>query len=274
MKEHWIGGNSMNIVLRELRSYRKALIIWSVCIIIFTAMAFAKYAGFAAMGSEANELLESLPDFMKNAFGLSSLNLTEIKGYYSVLFMYYALITGIHAVMLGATIISKEARDKTADFLMVKPITRSSMITSKIIVGFIDVLIINIVTGLTTIIFVNINNNGESITGGLINGMVVLLIIQCIFFSLGLAISSFTGKAKKATTISTGIILIMYFLDVFRNISDKLDFVKYITPFSYFDTIKVLNGNGFEALYIVLSIIIIVVSIVLAYTNYQRKDIL
>jgi ABC-2 type transport system permease protein len=237
-------------------------------------MAFTKYAGFAAMGSEANELLERLPDLFKNAFNMSSSNITEIKGYYSVLFMYYTLITGIHAIMLGATIISKEARDKTADFLMVKPITRSSMITSKLIASFISILIINIVTGVTTIIVVDINNKGESITSSLIYSMIVILIIQCIFLSLGLLISAFAEKAKKATTMSTGIILIMYFLDIFRNISDKLDFVKYITPFSYFNINKVLNGNGFEVLYIVLSIIIILVSVILTYTNYQRKDIL
>ncbi|GKX31211.1 hypothetical protein SH1V18_36910 [Vallitalea longa] len=264
----------MNIVRRELRAYSKALIIWSICIILFTVLALVKYEGFAAMGNEANEILESLPDFMKNIFGMASINLAMMKDYYAILFVYYVLIAGIHAVMLGATIISKEARDKTGDFLMVKPVTRAYIITNKVLAGFISILIINIVICLSSIILVDIYNDGESITTGIIYLCLVLFIIQCIFLSIGLAISALTKSSKKATNISTAIILVMYFLDIVIKISDDLNFVKYATPFAYFDPNKVIMGNGINSLYIVLSIIIIVISVIITYTNYQRKDIL
>ncbi|MCT4541960.1 MAG: ABC transporter permease [Vallitalea sp.] len=263
----------MNIVMRELRANRKSLIIWSGCIIVLIAMGMAKYQGFAALGEEADELLATLPEFMQKAFGFGTGKLTEIKNYYSIFYMYFVLMAGIHAVMLGATIILKEARDKTADFLMVKPITRTKIITSKIIAAFINIVIFNIVIGITSISFVSVYNKGESITGDIIRVMIALFIVQCIFLGIGFLISSLTKSAKKASSLSTTILLIMYFLSMARNISDKIDFVKYITPFAYFDAKLAMNGN-FDFLYIIISVIIVSIAFIITYINNQKRDII
>ncbi|GKX31214.1 hypothetical protein SH1V18_36940 [Vallitalea longa] len=264
----------MNIVKRELRANMKAIIIWSISIILFTTLAFNEYKGFAAIGNEANAFLEGLPDILKSMFGLASINLSRVEDYYSILFTYFVLIAGIHAVMLGATIISKEARDKTGDFLMVKPVTRKHIITSKVIAGFISVIIINIITGLSSIVFVHHFSEDQSVITGMIYLSMTLLLIQCIFLSIGLASSTLTRSAKKATNISTAIILTMYFLDIIIKLSDKLGFLKYATPFAYFNPNKVIMGKGIDYIYISFSIIIILICLLITYTNYQKKDIL
>lgn len=263
----------MNIIIRELKANRKALIIWSVCIILFIVMGMAKFEGFAAMGEEADKLLSVYPEAMQKAFGLDSIKLTEIKGYYSIFYMYFVLIAGIHAAMLGANIISKEARDKTADFLMVKPVTRSYIITNKIIAGFINIIIINLAISITSIIYVNKYNTGESFIESMIGVMITLFINQCIFLSIGLALSAVTKSSKKASSISAGIIVAMYMLSIARDISDKVDFVKYVTPFAYFNAREIIRGNNIELLYVVLSIIIIIACIVVTYIKNQTKDI-
>lgn len=264
----------MNIVLRELRANGKALIIWSICIVVFVAMGMMKYASFVVMGEEANEIMNVLPEFMQKAFGFGAISLTNIRGYYSIFNMYFILLLGIHASMLGATIIAKEARDKTADFLMVKPITRQQMITSKIIAAFINLMIINIVLAITSIAFVAANNDGESATGAIIGMMGTLFILQCVFFSIGLALSALTKSSKKASSMATGILLTMYILSIAKDFSDKLDFVKYITPFAYFSARDILFNRGIEWVYVIISLIIVVIGLVISYSQCQRKDIL
>lgn len=268
------GGIPMNMIIRELRANTKALIIWSICIVAFVAMGMAKYHGFAAMGEEANAVFEALPAFMQKMLGIGIISLTDIKGYFSIFNMYFVLLLGIHAVMLGATIIAKEARDKTADFLLVKPITRHQMITSKVIASVINLIIINIVLGVTSISFVAANNEGESATMAIIAMMGTLFLIQCIFFSLGLALSSITRSAKKASSISTAVLLIMYFLAMAKDMSDKLDFVKYISPFAYFNARDILFGKGIEWMYVILSLALVIIGLSITYGQYRRKDIL
>ncbi|MCT4598994.1 MAG: ABC transporter permease [Vallitalea sp.] len=263
----------MNIIIRELKANRKALIIWSVCIILFIVMGMAKFEGFSAMGEEADKLLSVYPEAIQKAFGLGTMKLTEIKGYYSIFYMYFVLIAGIHAAMLGANIISKESRDKTADFLMVKPVTRKHIITSKIIAALINIIIINLAIGITSIIYINKYNTGEPFTNTMIIIMITLFINQCIFLSMGLALSAITKSSKKASSLSTGIIVIMYMLSIARDISEKVDFVKYVTPFSYFNVKEIIRNNSVELLYVFLSLLIIIVCIIITYTKNQRKDI-
>ena len=62
--------------------------------------------------------------------GFSDLDLSKVSGYYGMLFIYLLLMATIHAAMLGATIIAKEERDKTSEFLFVKPVSRSKVITT------------------------------------------------------------------------------------------------------------------------------------------------
>ncbi len=64
--------------------------------------------------------------------------------------------------------------------------------------------------------------------------MGTLFILQCVFFSIGLALSALTKSSKKASSMATGILLAMYILSIAKDFSDKLDFIKYITPFFVF----------------------------------------
>lgn len=264
----------MNIVLREMRANRKALIIWSLSIIAFVAMGMMKFSSFSVMGEEANEIMDVLPEFMQKAFGFGTISLTNIRGYFSIFNMYFILLLGIHASMLGATIIAKEARDKTADFLMVKPITRQQMVTGKIIAAFINLVLLNVVLAVTSIGFVAANNDGESATGAIIAMMGTLLILQCLFFSLGLALSALTKSSKKASSTATGILLAMYILSIAKDLSDNLDFIKYITPFAYFNARDILFNRGIEGVYVVISLVVIIIGLGISYNQYQRKDIL
>lgn len=263
----------MNIISREMRANRKALIIWCVSMILLITIGMIKYQGFASMGEEANELMNNLPEVMKRIFGIGDINLTDIGGYYSIFYMYFALIAGIHAILLGASIISKEERDKTADFLLIKPIKRKQIVTSKIIASLLNIIILNIVTCVTSIIFVSKVNKGDSITSYIFKIMATLLVIQIVFFSIGLMISSLTKTAKKASSISTGVLLSTYILSMAISMYDKIEFLGYIIPFYYFDAKAILITGEIQSIYLLLSAIIIVVGIFITYNRYEYRDI-
>ena len=263
----------MNIVLRELKANRKALIIWCVSMFLFIAMGMVKYSGFSKMGSEVNEMMESLPKVMTSMFGINQIDLTSVGGYYSIFFIYFMLIAGIHAIMLGATIISKEERDKTADFLIVKPIKRHKAVTSKLIAAFINVLILNIVTFVGSVVIVAFYNKGESISGEIFKITCTLLILQIVFLSMGLLFSSLTKTTKKATGLSTGVILAMYMLSMAIPLTNKLDSLEFLTPFAYFDAKEIMLGHGVEMIYILISLVIVVVATSFTYVFFNKKDI-
>lgn len=263
----------MNIVLRELRANLKSLIIWSVCMVFLIFVGMAKYSGIEAAGQSANELFSQLPATVKSIFGINGLDLTSISGFYGVFYLYFILLAGIHAVMLGATIISKEERDKTADFLFVKPVTRSKVITAKLIAVLINLIIFNIVTLCTSIIAVAQFNKGASINGQIINLMIALFILQVIFASLGAGISVITRNTKKAVSLATTVFLITFILSVIIDIYNKVDFLKYFTPFKYFKTVQVMREGYFDPFFLCLSAVIIIACTAVAYIKFEKRNI-
>lgn len=262
----------MNIVLRELKSIRKSLIIWCSSIVFLIYVGMVKYDGFSKAGESANEMMDSLPTAMKAIFGVGDLDLAVISGYYIVFLMYFVLVCGIHAIMQGAVVVSKEERDKTADFLLVKPVKRNQVLTAKIIASFISMVVLNAVTWIASILIVNIYNQGSPINDLIAKLMIGLFIIQMIFFSVGLVFGVVMKSTKKATSVSTAFLLSTFILSAVIDMYSKLDFLKFLTPFKYFDGKKIYM-EGLQASNIILSLVIILVAITLSYVLYKKKDL-
>ncbi|MDD3268511.1 MAG: ABC transporter permease subunit [Syntrophomonadaceae bacterium] len=262
----------MNIVLRELRANLKSLVIWCLAMVFLIAVGMVKYAGIEAVGQSANQLLNQMPAVIKSMLGMNELDLTSISGYYGVFFLYFALLGGTHAVMLGALIISKEERDKTADFLFVKPVPRSKIITAKLAAVIINLAVFNLVTYFASVFFVAQYNRGESINDQIAYLMISLFILQLIFAAIGLGISGFAENAKKAASLSTTVFLITFFLSAAIDLYDKIDFLKYFTPFKYFPVVEVMQGS-FNTFFLFLSTAIILACTAMVYVTFQKRDI-
>jgi ABC-2 type transport system permease protein len=263
----------MNIVLRELRANLKSIIIWSLSMTFLIYVGMIKYSGFQSAGQSVNELFEQLPAAMKSILGMNGLDLTSISGFYAIFFLYFMLLAGVHAVMLGAVIIAKEEKDKTADFLFVKPVVRSKVITAKLSAAFINVVILNAVTLISSILIVSIYNKGESINSQIINLMLALFVIQVIFLSVGAVIAAISRNTKKSTSIATTILLSAFMLSVAIDLYKKLDFLEFLTPFKYFKTAEVMREGSFNPLYLLISLVIIIGCTASTYWIYKKRDI-
>ena len=123
----------MNIFWREMKSHRKSLIFWSIGVFLMVVSGMGKYEAYSSQGQSINVLIADIPKSLKAVMGFSDVDLSKISGYYTILFVYILLMATIHAAMLGANIIAKEERDKTAEFLFTKPLLRSTVDYGKII---------------------------------------------------------------------------------------------------------------------------------------------
>ena len=262
----------MNVFWREMIANRKALIIWSIGIVLLIASGMGKYAGMSASGQSINDFLAEMPQSLKAVLGMGTFDLTTASGYYGLLFLYLAMMATVHAAMLGANIISKEERDKTAEFLFLKPISRNKIITSKLLASFVNVLILNLVTYVTSIFIVQSYNKGEDVTGVITRLMAGMFILQLIYMFIGAAIAAISKHPKSAPAIATGILLLTFMLSIAIDLNSRIENLKYLTPFKYFDA-KNLMSTGFESVYVILSVVIIAVLFWATYVFYKNRDL-
>ena len=264
----------MNIFLRELKAHRKAIIIWSIAMIIFVYAGMQKYGTMVGQdgAEEFMNIINAMPRFLQAMLGISSLDITSPIGYYGVLFSYLLFMAAIHASMLGSNIIVKEERDKTAEFLMAKPVSRKRIVTFKLLASLINILIFNLVTFITCTLILK-NFTSEAIGKEMILSIIGCFFVQIIFLSIGVGIASIFKKYNKAGVTTMGIMLFTFVLSLIIDISDKINFLKIFTPFQYFEAKDFIVNGSLNIWFILLTMGIVGIILFFAYKEYAKRDL-
>ena len=263
---------NMNIFLRELRANRKTLIIWSVCMFLLVVSGMGKYTAYSASGS-GNEVFNNLPQSVKALLGFGSFDVSAMAGYFAMLFLYIELTVAIHAVLLGSGIIAKEERDKTTEFLIIKPVSRGTIITSKLFAALVNIFILNVVTFVSSIIMVAAYNKGDAISSEISMFMLSMFIVQLIFLTLGATLAAFTKNSKASGSLSAGILLATFVISKVTDLNINLNFLNLLTPFKYFNYEKIVDGNGLNVGIIILSLLLVGALSFLTYYFYKKRDL-
>jgi len=266
----------MNMVRRELKANARALVIWSVCMFLCVISGMAKFTAYTSAtttGPSINDLLKSMPTSIKALFGFASFDLATMSGYLALLFIYVELVAAIHAALLGTGIIAKEERDKTAEYLMVKPVSRAAILTSKLVAALINVVVINVVTLVSFLVVVPLYSKGSDASGEILMMTLSMFIVQLIFLSLGTVLAAGMKRSRAAGSVATGILFAAYFIARITDMSDKLRFLNVVSPFKYFDLPRIVAGGGLNPGIVVLSLALVVAFGVLTYVFYQKRDL-
>ncbi|WP_339063353.1 ABC transporter permease subunit [Tepidibacillus marianensis] len=264
----------MNIFLREWKRNRKSLLIWSIAISFLQFLQVSVYPSFSENLASTEQFLKALPEGLLKAFGMDQLNVGNILEYFG--FKAYLLLTlfgGIYAILLASNMLVKEESEKTIEFLLAKPITRTGMITQKILLVFFNIFLFNLmITSVTYVSFEIYKTEDYSISIFFLL-MTGAFLLHLTFASIGLAISAFLRKTKTVYPLAIGVIMGTYFLDVIAKITDQLEFLKYFSPFRYVDAPDIVLNGQIDSVYIGIMIIIMVFCLGFSYLYYQRKDI-
>lgn len=263
----------MNIFIREMKAHRKSLISWSIGMLFMIIGGMGKFSSYSGSGQSITELIDKMPKTLKAILGFGNFDVAKASGFYGMLFLYLLIMVTIHAVMLGANIISKEERDKTTEFLMVKPVSRTSIITSKLLAALANVLILNLVTLVLSISIVSNYSKGEAIVGGILILMVGMFILQLMFLFIGTGIASISKNPKISASIATTVLLVTFLISVVIDMNSKLEGLKYITPFKYYNPEYLMYGEGLEPIFVVLSLVIITSMVCVTYVFYKKRDL-
>jgi len=262
----------MNIFLHELKANFKSFIIWCVIMGLFVVTGAAKFSAYAN-NPEMLSILDNFPKAVLDALNMISFNLTTVTGFFGVMFVYFALMGSIAAAMWGGGIISKEERDKTVEFSLVLPVSRSRVITAKAIAALIYCIAFVLVTWGASIVASRSYTPDQVFFSFLRLEMLALFMIELIFLAVGLLLGCAMKQYKLSGSAAVGIILVTYFMSIVVTLDSRLDFLKYFTPFQYYDAGQLFRSGHLDTLYLALSAAIIVVCVAAAYLTYNHRDL-
>lgn len=262
----------MNIFMHELKAYRKSTIIWTISLIAMVVFFMSIYPAFAKDTADFKKIMEGYPPAIRNAIGINLGNFFTILGFYCFPFTFITLGGAVQAMNLGTSIVSKEAREKTADFLLTKPVTRTKVLTAKILAAFASIVITNIFYLAAACIAANQVKTADFSYKIFIMISLTMFFVQLIFLAFGMIISVSVSKLKSVISISLGVVFAFYFLGVFSDTTGKKA-ERYISPFKYFDTAYIMKHASYEASFLIAGAVLVILAIAASFLVYTKKDI-
>lgn len=241
--------------------------------VLMIAGGMGKYSTLSGEGQSLNDLMSVMPQSIQVILGLGDFDLTKASGFYGVLYLYLTIMAAIHAATIGAEIISKEERDRTAEFLMTKPISRGQVVTSKLLAGLVNVTVLNLVAFAASVAVVSSLAKDEAVVGDIAILMSGLLMLQLTFLALGTGSAAISRDPKGAASMATAVLLVTFMISVAMDLSGKLDILRFFSPFEYYQAKDLMYGGGFDAIYVALSVVITVALVVATYVFYDRRDL-
>lgn len=262
-----------NLFLKELKRNRKNLMIWSSIVIGFTFMVLAIFPYMAEMGEGITSLMESIPPEIGKAMGMDADTWSSILGFYSTYYgVYIIVLVSIFTTSTGATIISKEEKDHTSEFLLTRPISRKDIVVTKLISLFTLSLIIYGIQTTAAVIGMQLFAVTEVDWSVFIQMHVSGLVLILFFTTIGVLISMFVTPKKNFMGIVVGLTFGTYFLNAIGKSADAVSWISYFSPFNYLEITKDPTVS-FNYLAACILLTLGVAMLILSNKIYGKKDI-
>lgn len=260
----------MAILFHELRLNRTALIIWSAAISFMLGVCVIIYPEMSTQMGDISAMFSDMGAF-SSAFGMDQLNFGEFMGYFGIECGNVLGLGGaLFAAIVGASALAKEEKEHTAEFLLTHPLSRARIVTEKLLATLIQVCLINVVVIAVTvacIVLVGVEADAATLALVFLEHLILQLQIAAMTFGL----SAFLRRGELG--IGLGLVFALYFLNILANLSEDLEFLKFMSPFGYTDGSYIIPEAALEVKYLATGIGGAALGIVAAYWQYTRKDI-
>lgn len=262
----------MNIFRHEIRQYLRSTITWIVSIGFILVTFLSVFTSIAEGSEDFLKLFEGLPPQVLDAFSIDLINLLSLNGYYGYIMTYVILALSIMGMNLGLNLFAREYTDKTADFLLTKPVTRVKVVFAKLMAGLALLLLTNaVVTGIAYFIATLVQSEPIDFRVFLLISSTALL-TQLIFYSLGILVAVASNRIRSVVTISVSTVMAFFIAGMVSNVIQEEKLRPFI-PFLYFENALIIRNRSLEAFYLTLSLAIVVAFIALSFLIFKRKDI-
>lgn len=259
----------MRLLRQELQQNRKMLLIWTA---VVAGMIFVFMLMFPQMAGQ----MEDMSDIYANmggfsaAFGMDKISFATPMGFYGTeAGAMLSIGGGMLAALLGGNILCKEEGGHTAEFLFTMPIRRETAALSKLEAALLMAVLFNLVcmaAGIGAFALIGEEIAWKEFLLYHVSQILMQMEVVCLCF----CISAFLRKVSYGLGI--GVAMLLYFLQMFVNISDRVEWLKFVTPFYYADAACIFSASQVEWGLVALGAVYAFAAAAVGICQFGKKD--
>jgi ABC-2 type transport system permease protein len=262
----------VNILRHELRLSFRSWLYFTIGMLATFAIFAAFFSAFKSDTAVLYKLIQNFPPEFKAAFGFADVDLAEAIGYLSFIIGYIVLVGAVFGMKQGLSLLSEEVRVKTADFLLSKPVRRGQVVTAKLLAALVTIAAQNLIfyTLSLALIPALVKEPFDNMVFALLSFSIFF--VQLFFVGIGMLIASALQKLKSVMPVTLGVVFFFFIVEsINQSLLEKK--LTYLTPFSYFKGSGILKSRSYDMTYLLVDLAVFLVSVLLSYWIYQKKDI-
>ncbi len=264
-----------HLFAHELRRNRRQAIAWTGIVAGLVVLYSLFLPSIAESGDTFASMLEAYPEGLLKALNIedAAMFATPLGFHVTESGIVITILGGIFAASLGANLLLKEERDRTAEFLLAQPLSRVQVWAGKTAAAYVYVIAFNAVTFAVS---------AASITGfspdpvdlrALFIYDVYVLLLTGLLAALGLLLSAAVRRGRSMTGAAVAIALGGFFVDAISKTTEQARPIGYVSPYRFLD-VSVLDPDygitlGRLAYFLLGTAVLLTASAI----RYRRKDI-
>lgn len=257
-----------NITTKVLYEKRRGILLW-VIIIFVTNIAIAML--FPAIRDTMGTMIGSVPAGMEKWFGEASTWQTYTGYAGQELFGEMAIILIIVAILFGTSFLAGYENNGTLITLLSRQISRRQVYWQKYL-ALVVVLVVVAIAFFCGAIFGGLLL-GETVEIGILSKcMLMVFLLSLSLGSVAYALGGITGKSGVAGIIVGVYAFVAYIIASLSTAADVVDKLSYGSLFKYASAPDVI-ANGLNIIDIIILISVTVISILVAKTVFEKRDL-
>jgi len=255
----------------DLLSRSRVTLLWWV--IGTVAMGLYVVLVFDSIGSleDLRKLYDSYPESIKQLIG--DADISTINGWIQIeLLSWIPLILGMYGGIFAGGNISREAEQRTVDFILGLPVSRTQFMVSRLAAGLINLAII---CGITLALLTGVVplTGHHVFVGRFALALFNAYLLGAALFCAYAFIASFTDEQAKLIGIAIGGTLVMYIATGALKSAGAPDVIQWLIPFDHYHSADAMSGRHTPILPLIVLAVGAVIGGAAAVYWYNRRDL-
>ena len=211
--------------------------------------------------------------FFEGMMGGNMVNMYELRGFLAMeFFSLWPLVMAIYFSIMGLSSITKNVEERSIDVLMATGYTRDRFLVEKTYVILVKFVVISLAAFLGLAIGTLAIGKPVPWTGFVFvfaGGIPFAL----AFIAIGSLASVFINEYKRGLGIIMGAVFVQYVFQIVSNLSEKVEFLKWFSLFTYWDAGELLIDERFSLINIIIPGTLAIITYMATLYYFRKKEI-
>lgn len=250
----------------------KGTVVFTVVVSLYAVFAVGLFPSVGATNVDFDQLMESYPEALREAFGIEALG--TIEGFLAgeLYNFVWVLLLGVYFAYRAGGMIADDIERGRMDLLLSLPVSRSRLLFEKYASLIVPITVVNVVTGVVVYAgTVVIGHPVDPFALVMVHLLSIPYLLACA--AIGLVFSVVVDRVDIAQRGALGALFVLYLVESLAASTDQFEALRYLSPTYYYEPTDILVRESYGVTDTAILVGVVIVLLFWSQLLFRNRDI-